>query len=210
MTPLAATEPDWDRIPLQRAPRQQRSREKVARALAAASELVAREGVAALTLPRVAEAAGVSVGALYQYLPDRDAIVRALVAEYHARLEALLEDAVVLTRESTPPADPVGHVIDAVAEIYRDRDVVRTLGTASAGGLIDADRAAHKQRMAEAAARLLHASGLTRDETDATARARVAFLAADAVLHDAFAAPPAAQEQTLQELRLLLRRYLQP
>jgi AcrR family transcriptional regulator len=210
MTPLAATEPDWGRIPLQRAPRQQRSREKVARALTAASELVAREGVAALTLPRVAEAAGVSVGALYQYLPDRDAIVRALVAEYHARLEALLENAVVLTRASTPPADPVGHVIDAVAEIYRDRDVVRTLGTASAGGLIDADRAAHKQRMAETAARLLHASGLTRDATDATARARVAFLAADAVLHDAFAAPPAVQEQTLQELRLLLRRYLQP
>ena len=97
MTRLAATEPDWDRIPLQRAPRQQRSREKVARALAAASDLVAREGVSALTLPRVAEAAGVSVGALYQYLPDRDAIVRALVAEYHARLEALLENAWIVS-----------------------------------------------------------------------------------------------------------------
>lgn len=205
MTP--STEPDWDRIPLQRAPRQERSRDKVTRALRAASALVRAEGVAALTLPRVAEAAGVSVGALYQYLPDRDAIVRALVAEYHARLEDLLGEAVALTRRSTPLTDPVAHVIDAVAEVYRDRQAVRALGE-TAGGAIDADRRAHKQRMAAATADLLRASGLIADEADADIRARVAFLAADAVLHDAFAAPRAAREAILAELRLLLRRYL--
>ncbi|MEV7692300.1 helix-turn-helix domain-containing protein [Microbacterium sp. NPDC089189] len=208
--PLDPTAPAWDRIPLQRQPRQQRSRDKVARALAAASALVADEGVAALSLPRVAEAAGVSVGALYQYLPDRDAIVRALVADYHARLESLLDEAVALTRASTPPADPVAHVIDAVAEVYRDRDAVRSLGTASAGSAIDADRRAHKERMAATAAQLLGASGLIVDDADAVARARVAFVAADAVLHDAFAAAPPVREQLLAELRLLLRRYLQP
>lgn len=212
MMPLDPTAPSWDRIPLQRQPRQQRSRDKVARALAAASALVADEGVAALTLPRVAEVAGVSVGALYQYLPDREAIVRALVADYHARLESLLDEAVALTRASTPPADPVAHVIDAVAEVYRDRDAVRSLGTATAtaGGAIDADRRAHKERMAATAAQLLRASGLFTDGADADASARVAFVAADAVLHDAFAASPPAREQLLAELRLLLRRYLRP
>src|SRR3954447_25159346 len=61
-----------------RVPRQARAREKLARVLEAADRLLAEEGVEALTTTRVAAAAGVSVGALYQYLPDRDAITEPL------------------------------------------------------------------------------------------------------------------------------------
>ncbi|GAA1706116.1 TetR family transcriptional regulator [Microbacterium sediminicola] len=209
MTLDLSVEPDWSRIPLQRQPRQQRSRDKVARALAAASRIASDEGVDALTLPRVADDAGVSVGALYQYLPDREAIVRALVDEYHARLETLMAETVALTRASTPPADPIAHVIGAVIEIYRDRGAARGLATAS-GPEIDADRRDHKTRMAAATAELLSASGLAADGADAQARARIAFLTADAVLHDAFAAPPEVRERLLGELRDLLHRYLRP
>jgi AcrR family transcriptional regulator len=46
--------------------------------LDAAEALLVAEGAGALTTTRVAEAAGVSVGTLNRYLPDKEAIVEAL------------------------------------------------------------------------------------------------------------------------------------
>ena len=69
-------------LPLRRQPNQARSRDKVARALAAADDLLDEAGPDALTLNRVAERAGLTAGALHQYLPDRDAIVEVLAARY--------------------------------------------------------------------------------------------------------------------------------
>jgi AcrR family transcriptional regulator len=53
--------------------------------LKAADRLLAAEGTDALTTTRVAAEAGVSIGALYQYLPDRDAILHALADRYLTR-----------------------------------------------------------------------------------------------------------------------------
>ena len=68
-------------------PRQQRSRETVARILDAAAEVFADVGYTAATTNAVAERAGVSIGSLYQYLPNKEALLAAL-AERH------LDDAV--------------------------------------------------------------------------------------------------------------------
>ena len=89
---------------LRRVPRQARSRERLARMLDAAEALLVSEGPAALTTTRVAAAAGVSVGSLYQYLPDKEAIVEALAGRYLAEFEALMQQ----LAEQAPFADPVG------------------------------------------------------------------------------------------------------
>ena len=46
--------------------------------LEAVPRVLKRHGAAAVTTNRVAEAAGVSIGSLYQYFPDKQAIFRAL------------------------------------------------------------------------------------------------------------------------------------
>src|SRR5919202_2147736 len=89
---------------LRRVPRQARSRARLQRMLDAADELLASEGAEALTTTRVAEAAGVSVGSLYQYLPDKEAIVEALAGRYLAEFEALMEELAA----QAPFEDPVG------------------------------------------------------------------------------------------------------
>ena len=61
-----------------REPKQQRSRQTVDCVLEAVQLVVKRHGAQAITTNRIAEAAGVSVGSLYQYFPDKRAIFTAL------------------------------------------------------------------------------------------------------------------------------------
>ncbi|MDR1118607.1 MAG: TetR/AcrR family transcriptional regulator [Bifidobacteriaceae bacterium] len=206
--PAPSEPPSWDNIPLRRVPAQARSRDKVARALAAADQIVRTEGPEAVSLPHVAQRAGVSVGALYQYLPDREAIVGALVWRYHERLESLLDQAIAAARLEPPPEDPVGHMIDSVVRVYGDEESARALrGTQGTPALRELSRA-HKRRMAAKLAALLAALGMAVPGQDADLAAQVAFIAADAVLHEAFAAPPARRPAVIAELRRLVSSYL--
>ena len=61
-----------------REPKQQRSRQTVDCVLEAVQLVVKRHGTRAITTNRIADAAGVSVGSLYQYFPDKRAIFTAL------------------------------------------------------------------------------------------------------------------------------------
>lgn len=73
-------------------PRQRRAEATVAAILEAAGQLVAQRGLAGFNTNAVAERAGVSIGSLYQYFPNKDAIMAALIARQHRRqVESLLE-----------------------------------------------------------------------------------------------------------------------
>lgn len=63
-------------------PSQARSRALVASLMQATARILMREGWDALTTNGVARAAGVSVGSLYQYFPNKDALMRSLVESW--------------------------------------------------------------------------------------------------------------------------------
>jgi len=63
---------------IRKMPRQARAKETVEAILTAAAHILTREGFEALTTNRVAAVAGASVGSLYQYFPNKEALVRAL------------------------------------------------------------------------------------------------------------------------------------
>lgn len=65
-------------------PRQARSQATVAAILTATTHILTESGYAQLTTNRVAERAGVSIGSLYQYFPNKEALLVAL-AEHHAQ-----------------------------------------------------------------------------------------------------------------------------
>lgn len=64
---------------MRKMPQQKRSREMVARLLDATATLLAERGLDNTTTNHVAERAGVSIGSLYQYFPDKDALIEALL-----------------------------------------------------------------------------------------------------------------------------------
>jgi AcrR family transcriptional regulator len=65
-------------------PRQDRSEATVDAILEAAAREFASEGYEAATTNRIAEAAGTSVGSLYQYFPSKDAIAVELARRFRA------------------------------------------------------------------------------------------------------------------------------
>jgi AcrR family transcriptional regulator len=67
-------------------PLQARSKQTVDAILSATSRILVKRGFDALTTNAVAEAAGVSIGSLYQYFPNKEALVGALL-DHH--LEAI-------------------------------------------------------------------------------------------------------------------------
>lgn len=200
---------NWEHLPLRRVPAQARSRDKVIRALRAADQIVAADGPSAVSLSSVADRAGLSVGALYQYLPDREAILAALVWRYHDRFEGLLDEVVADARAHPPASDPIDYVIDAVAEIYREEESARSLRASADLPALDAQRAAHRERMAAKLVALLEASGVTSvAEPASPVIAEAAFTAADAVLHEAFAVEEPRRSALIDELRRMMRGYL--
>src|SRR5215510_14076277 len=72
-------------------PKQERSSRLVDAILQAAIRVLEREGAAAFTTIRVAQRAGVSVGSLYQYFPNKESILFRLQQDEWARTGQLLE-----------------------------------------------------------------------------------------------------------------------
>lgn len=70
------------RIRQRKQPVQQRSQRTTEAILEATLQVLLRDGYASLTTTRVAERAGVSVGTLYQYFPDKRSLVTALKVRY--------------------------------------------------------------------------------------------------------------------------------
>jgi len=190
---------------LRRVPRQARSRERLARMLDAAEELLVTEGPAALTTTRVAAAAGVSVGSLYQYLPDKEAIVEALANRYLAEFEALME-ALAAAAAAERWDDPVGRLLDAFADAYRERPGYRALwfGREMTPGLRAADRE-NKAALAHGLERVLESLGAG---GDAHVAARAGVLIADALLQESFRTDPRGDPALIAEAKRVLRLYL--
>jgi len=72
---------------------QQRSRATVEALLDATARVLRREGYDRASTNRIAATAGVSVGSLYQYFPNKEALVAALVERHNREMLQLLRDA---------------------------------------------------------------------------------------------------------------------
>ncbi len=106
--------PDGEAGVVRKTPVQRRSRERVERMLQAATELIGERGSDALRMSEVAERAGVSIGSLYQFFPDKTAIVAALVERSNAAGRRCIET------ELEGVADDAGmrRAFDALIDIY--------------------------------------------------------------------------------------------
>jgi AcrR family transcriptional regulator len=92
-------------------PKQARSTDLVAAILEAAVQVLAKEGARRFTAARVAEKAGVSVGSLYQYFPNKAAILFRLQSDEWRQTNALLRG--ILEDRTRPPLDRLRGLVHA-------------------------------------------------------------------------------------------------
>lgn len=76
-------------------PKQQRARNRVQKLLDATAELIETNGLEALTTNHIAERAGVNIASLYQYFPNKESILAALLESYLQEISKALNDVLV-------------------------------------------------------------------------------------------------------------------
>jgi AcrR family transcriptional regulator len=99
------------RISARKEPRQARSERLVAIILEAAIRVLARDGAQRFTTARVAETAGVSVGSLYQYFPNKESILFRLQTDEWRQTTALIDG--ILDDTTQPPLERLRAVVRA-------------------------------------------------------------------------------------------------
>lgn len=105
-------------------PQQARSIALVQSVLDAAIQVLAAEGAQRFTMARVAERAGVSVGSLYQYFPNKAAILFQLQSNEWERTAEMLRG--ILEHTAAPPFDRLRQVVHAFIRSECDEASVRT------------------------------------------------------------------------------------
>lgn len=115
--PAAASRSDRARKPVRQA-RQARARHTVEAILTASARILAERGWSGFTTNAVAQRAGVSIGTLYEYFPDKHALLHATMDRHLERGEAL-----VAAHAADAPADPedlVARLVTAFAALHAD------------------------------------------------------------------------------------------
>jgi AcrR family transcriptional regulator len=100
-------------------PRQDRARATVDAILAATARVLVTEGYERASTNRIAEAAGVSVGSLYQYFPSKEALVSALIERHSSEMVRYLEDRAGHHPPGAPLRTIVREVVHAMVEAHR-------------------------------------------------------------------------------------------
>lgn len=98
---------------MRRQPQQIRSQERVDSILNAAEELFIEVGYDQTTTRAIATRANVPVGSLYQFFPDKEAILKALATRYFQQEYELFAQLHTQEAESLPLEEYVDRVIDA-------------------------------------------------------------------------------------------------
>ena len=119
---LGSARPEGEAFPLgRRLPIQQRGLKTVLRILDAASSLLPEMPLDDVTTRRIAAEAGVSIGALYRFFPDKQAIIDAVavrhVGQFRIAVEASVIEPLLREMENLATFDPA-IVLDRMIDSY--------------------------------------------------------------------------------------------
>ena len=194
--------------PLRRVPVQGRSLARVNRMLDACAELVDEVGYDGLTTTLLAERAGVAIGSVYQFFPDKRAIVQQLtlrnVDTYVERLNGRITNG-----DLANWWDAVDAAIDEYIDMHRSVPGFRTLhfGDVVDRHLLDDERD-NDAVIAEQLVQVLVSGFGLADGANLSFSLTIAVEIADSLIKLAFRLRPDGDEAVLVEAKDIIRDYL--
>lgn len=193
---------------LRRKPRQERARATIEAILQAATYILVERGWSAFTTNRVAERAGVNIASLYQYFPNKEAIVAELQRRHVAKVRAAFPDALPGLRSKRSLREMLGVLVRAGVEEHRvapalHRVFSEELPASARKGLPPHDQEA--LRLWQDAVQ-----PFVRNVPDVALAAFIARVSVHAIIHEATATRPELLDdpRLVDETVLLLERYL--
>ncbi|GAA0584504.1 TetR/AcrR family transcriptional regulator [Paractinoplanes ferrugineus] len=196
------------RLQARRTPRQGRAELTRDRILAAAAHVFAEHGYAAGTTNRIAERARVSIGSLYQYFPNKDAILAALLVRHIDRGSWSAADELDRSPGSLPAAVRA-LVLDAIDNHRDDPALLRMMIEEAriSPELLEAMDRHGRQRVGQVRELLAaHPDVRVRDLDTA---AELIVTTVELNTHKLMAAPRSIPEETFAaELTMMVTRYL--
>jgi len=194
--------------PSRRVPTQARSKERVERILGAAAHVFAEAGFEAATTEAIAARAETSIGSVYQFFPNKDALFGAISARYFSRVSALFEGLMARAGELSWQ-ELLDEGIDAFAAFdQEDLDFRAVWRNWHRSGEFMATGQAMNREFARRTERVL-AAQLKKGLTPAR-RALVATVTVEAISAMLFLAArePKRSRAVVVETKTMLRRYL--
>ena len=193
---------------LRNAPLQARSRARLGRVLDAAEEVLEREGPDAFSTTSVARRAGVSVGSVYRFFPDKQAIVEALAIRYWSDFADLVAG-VAEADALEPVADPAAAVIGVLAAGFRARPGFLALwyGGLRTEQVRDRTRDA-RQAIATSIEQILGMHWPSAPQEALALTAQMVVLAGDGLLREAFRRDLDGDAALLAESGVMLSAYI--
>ncbi|PZR14475.1 MAG: TetR family transcriptional regulator [Archangium gephyra] len=171
-------------------------------------QVLRRDGYVALTTTRVAEKAGVSVGTLYQYFPDKRSLVTALMVRYFGRMVGAVQGAAEEVI-GAPLEHAIRHTLRALLQVKREN---LDLALALRGPMSELDGAGllrdSTRQLLEVVAAMLRASAPRLKHVEQRAGVLLSALEGS-VSHAVFESPHLLSEPWyLEELVALATGYL--
>jgi AcrR family transcriptional regulator len=198
-----------NKTPLRRAPKQERGQRRLGRILEAAAEEFGRVGFDAATTNAIARRAKTSVGSVYQFFPNKEAILAALTDHYLAEICAI--HAVVLNAEAAqlPPEAFFDQLVDRLADFHDTHPGFLSLfyGSPTSPHLGAAAERLHRQCV-EGAEACMAARMPDLDPARRRLYATISVQVIKALLPLATAAGPGEREQVLAEIKRLMVCYV--
>ena len=108
-------------------PKQARSKASFDAIVDGAARLLRERGYEALTTNHIAEHAGVGIATLYEFFPNKEAIVAELAARLMTRVEANMEEAFAEAAGRDPWPAVIHMTSRAVGALVAERDIFRVL-----------------------------------------------------------------------------------
>lgn len=195
---------------LRRVPRQERGRVRVEKILDAAADVIANVGVEAATTNAIAAHANTSVGSLYQFFPNKEAIVDALAMRFNTELRQLND--VVLSPEAmlAPLPELVNNVVDSLLQFHEANPAYRHVyqATHRSDGAPGTKEAELHKAVVGRVEELLVTRKPAMESTTKHLHATVSVLAVHALLGFAMTASTATRAGIVEELKGMIVTYL--
>lgn len=190
-------------------PKQARAQLTVQRILAAARELIAAQGVEALTTNRIADAAHVNIATLYQYFPNKEAVLDALLESYMGEMAGALDALLANLDDAASIEDSTrAWTLGSMLYFRQTQGVLPELmrGGGDPLGLPSLQRL--ENRLMEAMRRFLMRRRAQLDVPDLDAAVYVGYHAAAAVISRHLLSPGwLRDEEIVEEVVRLMMRY---